>query len=96
MSSEKQVEPQDFANVERVVAEACFPKSPTGEGKWWDYDVVQAEDYDRLLAAFTALQKNHTEAIEALARVREENAVLRDSFPDTDVLQSEVDKESKG
>jgi hypothetical protein len=39
----------DPEKVERVTTEACFPNDLGGEGKWWDYEVVQASDYDQLL-----------------------------------------------
>lgn len=42
----------DPEKVERVTANACFPNDPDGEGKWWDYVVVQEEDYDQLLELY--------------------------------------------
>ena len=41
--------PFDPENVKRTVGECDF-----GEG-WYDYDVVEAEDYDKLLALYREL-----------------------------------------
>lgn len=45
--------------VKRTVGECDF-----GEG-WYDYDVVEAEDYDKLLALYRAALKLHEEVCEA-------------------------------
>ena len=41
----------DPEKVKRVVSNANF-----GEG-WYDYDVVEAEDYDKLLAAYIQVRR---------------------------------------
>lgn len=51
--------PFDPENVKRVTGEADF-----GEG-WYDYDVVEAENYDQLLALYRAQLKLHEEVCEA-------------------------------
>ncbi len=45
----------DPENVKRTVGECDF-----GEG-WYDYDVVQVEDYDRLLGLYRQLMQGSNE-----------------------------------
>ena len=50
----------DPENVMRTTGECNF-----GEG-WYDYDVVQAEDYDRLLALYRESERGRNEDFEVL------------------------------
>lgn len=72
----------EWEKVERVTAEACFKAK--GETRYWDYEVVDAEDYDRAVAYIRELERQREvkwnawlKANQDLARL---NTVLADAL----------------